>query len=267
MKKLIFAILSVGLLVFVAIVWAGTVSEQPYGWAFPKWYSYSGGAASDYYLEHPTLTGNDQVVSEDATQTLTNKTLTTATLTSPVINAPTTTTGIGAANGTGVTATEYGEGVVHKTVLTMSDLTVALTDEAGQVAWLGQKVYDFPAGAIMFIGATADLVCTLSAAGVDADWEGDFGLGTATAAADDTLTSTEDDLLPTTATAAATASVGAAKGQSTAAEIVVFDGTTTAIDMFLNQLVDDADHDVTTTATDMIYNGTITFYWINLGDY
>lgn len=87
MKKLIFAILSVGLLVFVAIVWAGTVSEQPYGWAFPKWYSYSGGAASDYYLEHPTLTGNDQVVSEDATQTLTNKTLISPTITGPTITS------------------------------------------------------------------------------------------------------------------------------------------------------------------------------------
>jgi hypothetical protein len=142
-----------------------------------------------------------------------------------------------------------------------------LTDEAGQVAWIGQKVYDFPDGAIMFVGATVDITTTLSAAGVDSTWAGDIGLGTATAAADAALTSTEDDLLPTTATAAATASVGAFTGQSTSAENIVFDGTTTAKDMYWNVLVDDGNQDVTSTPTDMIFNGTITFTWINLGDY
>ena len=78
-KKLtvLFSILMVGTLAY-----AGTVSQKPYGIAFPYWYGYSNGAKSTYYLEHPTLTANDQVVSEDATQTLTNKTLTNPTVAS-----------------------------------------------------------------------------------------------------------------------------------------------------------------------------------------
>lgn len=71
-------------LVFAMVAWAGTISEQPYGIATPKWYSYSAGEKSTYYLEHPTLSANDQVVTEDATQTLTNKTMT-----SPIITGPT----------------------------------------------------------------------------------------------------------------------------------------------------------------------------------
>lgn len=80
--------LIIGLIV-ATVAWAGTVSERPYGIATPKWYSFSAGDKSDYYLEHPTLTGNDQVVTEDATQTLTNKTLTSPTITSPTMSGPT----------------------------------------------------------------------------------------------------------------------------------------------------------------------------------
>jgi len=31
------------LIAFVGLVWAGTVSEKPYGIATPKWYRYSAG--------------------------------------------------------------------------------------------------------------------------------------------------------------------------------------------------------------------------------
>lgn len=175
--------------------------------------------------------------------------------------------GVGAAAGTGVAASEYGTGDVHSTTLTLTALTMALTDQAGAIAYVGTKVYDFPAGAILILGATADIDLTKSSAGVDADWNGDFGLGTATAAADDTLTLTEDDILPTTATPEAVAGVTTSNGQSTAAENVVFDGTTTAKDLYLNYLVDDADHDVTATPCNLIANGTITLHWVNLGDY
>lgn len=70
-------------------VMSGTVSEQPYGYAFPKWYDYASGAKAQYYVEQPTLTGNDVVVTEDATQTLTNKTLTSPTLNGGTLDNPT----------------------------------------------------------------------------------------------------------------------------------------------------------------------------------
>ncbi len=73
------------ILMMAGLSWAGAVSERPNGIATPYWYSFSSGAKSTYYLEHPTLTANDQVVAEDATQTLTNKTLTGPTITGPTM--------------------------------------------------------------------------------------------------------------------------------------------------------------------------------------
>lgn len=175
--------------------------------------------------------------------------------------------GVGAAAGTGVVAQEFGDGVFHKTVLTLTNVAVALTDEAGVVAYGSQKVYDFPAGAILLLGAVADLDVTKSSAGVNADWDGDFGLGTAAAGNNNALATTEQDILPTTATPQAAAGVTTAKGQSTATENKVHDGTSTAIECHLNVLVDDADHNVAGTACNLIFNGTITLHWINLGDY
>lgn len=86
MKKMRISLVSILLVIALsAIVFAAAVSVRPNGIATPKWYSYSAGSVSTYYLEHPTLTGNDQAVSEDATQTLTNKTLTSPTITGPTI--------------------------------------------------------------------------------------------------------------------------------------------------------------------------------------
>lgn len=176
--------------------------------------------------------------------------------------------GSGAAAGTGVTASELvAGGVVHQTVLTFADVEIALTDNAGVVAYGGLKVYDFPAGAILLLGAVADLDLTKDAAGVNADWDGDFGVGTVTASNNNSLASTEQNIIPTTATPQASSGATTANGQSTATENAVIDGTGTAADAFLNFLVDDADHDVGGTPTNLIVNGTLKLTWINLGDY
>jgi len=173
----------------------------------------------------------------------------------------------GAANGTGVAAVESGNGIFNKTVITFTDHAIALTDEAGVVAYGGSKVYDLPAGAILMLGAVADIDLTKSSAGVNADWDGDVGVGTVTASNNNTLATTEQNIIPTTATPQAVAGVTTANAQSTSTENEVIDGTGTAVDVFLNFLVDDADHDVTTTACNLIVNGTLTLHWINLGDY
>lgn len=176
--------------------------------------------------------------------------------------------GNGAAAGTGVSASErVAGGVVHQTVLTLTNTPIPLTDNAGVVAYGGLKVYDFPQGAILMLGATANLALTKSAAGVNDDWDGDFGIGTVTASNNNSLSSTEQNILPTTATPQAAAGATTAKGQSTATENAVIDGTATAVDAFLNFLVDDTDHNVGATPTNLIANGTITLTWINLGDY
>ena len=173
----------------------------------------------------------------------------------------------GAVAGTGVSCVEDGVGFIHKTVLTFTNAAVALTDQADTVAYGGLKVYDLPAGAILMLGAVADLDVTKSSAGVNANWDGDFAVGTVTASNNSTLATTEQNIIPTTATPQAVAGVTTANGQSTASENIVIDGTTTAADVYVNLLVDDADHNVAGTACNLSLNGTLTLHWINLGDY
>jgi hypothetical protein len=158
---------------------------------------------------------------------------------------------------TGLSFENQGVGPFCKTVLTFTNV----------VAYKGTKVYDFPAGAIAVLGAHADLALTKSSAGVIATWDGDFSLGTVTASNNATLASTEQNLIPTTATPQAVAGVTTAKGVSTATEgFKVLDGTVTPVDAYLNFLVDDADHDVTGTPCNLIVNGEVTIFWYNLGD-
>jgi hypothetical protein len=167
---------------------------------------------------------------------------------------------------TGLVVDEAGLGVMRRTTFRFTNVAFALTDVAGVVAFSGKKIYDWPEGWIKVVCAVADLALTKSAAGVNATWNGDFGLGTVTASNNATLSSTEQDIIPTTATPAAVAGVSSAKGAN-AADIAPLDGHTTAKDLFLNFLVDDADQDVTTTPTNLIVNGTVVVHWLNAGDY
>lgn len=166
---------------------------------------------------------------------------------------------------TGLTLEEGGAHAFRESIFNFDDVAFALTDAAGVVAYTGKKIYDFPAGNILIFGATANLALTKSSAGVNADWDGDFALGTVTASNNATLSSTEQNIIPTTATPQASAGATTAKGINAAA-IAPLDGTQTAIDLYLNFLVDDADHDVTTTPCNLIVNGTVRVLWANLGD-
>ncbi len=173
----------------------------------------------------------------------------------------------GTAAGTGVVATNYGGQAIQRTVIKLTDAAVTLADEAGVVAYGGLKIFDFPAGLILFLGAVADLALTKSSAGVNDNWDGDVGLGTVTASNNATLASTEQNLIPTTSTPQAASGATTADCKSTSTESgAVLDGTSTAVDAFLNLLVDDADHNVAGTACNLIVNGMITLTWINLGD-
>lgn len=171
----------------------------------------------------------------------------------------------GAVAGTGVTLERDAlAGVVHQTVIKFTNAAVALADEAGVVAYGGLKVYDFPAGNILVLGAVLDVDLTKSSAGVNANFDGDVGVGTVTASNNATLASTEQDIIPTTSTPQASSGATTANAVSTA--VAVLDGTATAKDVYVNLLVDDADHDVTGTACNLILNGTLTLTWVNLGD-
>jgi len=110
MKRKQFLTVFISIFVLAGLVFAGTVSQKPYGMAFPYWYSYSEGVKSTYYLEHPTLTANDQVVVEGVAQTLTNKTLTSPTITGPTISGTATLTG--ALTNNVLQSAEHGAGAI-----------------------------------------------------------------------------------------------------------------------------------------------------------
>jgi len=120
---------------------------------------------------------------------------------------------------------------------------------------------------ILFQGAVMDLDVTKSSTGVDDDWAGDVGFGTAAAGVNEALAGTEQNLVPTTSTPHASSGATTADGESTTTETgVIFDGTDTAIDAFINFLVDEYDHDVRTTPCNLILNGTVRLSWTFLGD-
>ncbi len=175
-----------------------------------------------------------------------------------------TTFGVGATTGATVSAVEYGSGSYHKTVLTLAATPQSILDAT---SWKGTKIYTFPVGRILLLGCIATLAPTTTstiASTIKSGVAGAVALGSV-AADSISLTSTEVDMLPSTATVNSTViNVAAAAVTAALAAAAQFDGTTTAIDMYLNSSVAAADIDGNGTLT---WAGTITFTWVNLGDY
>ena len=164
----------------------------------------------------------------------------------------------------GATAVETGN-VARKTVLTLTNVSVTVANTTG-ISFGGTKVYDFPAGRILVLGATlSSLSFDLTDAGnvtpIAATHGGDVAFGT-TVPSDGTLTGADVDIIPST-------SIDPISGGITGAALVAsahFDGTTTAKDINVNILIDDAD--VADGASDvLLVNGVLTVLWVNLGDY
>ncbi len=175
-----------------------------------------------------------------------------------------TTVGIGAKDGETVAAVEQGcSGVIHKTVLTLTNTPIVLTDDAGQGQYGSIKLYDMPAGNNVFLGATIDADLTLT----DEAWtdaaEGDVGLGTTAVTNGDALATTEQDIIATTAIAAMTAQSGPIDASS--ASIGIFGAAGAAdTDIYLNVRIDDAEAHNTDGGT---ITGTVTLVWANFGDF
>lgn len=183
-------------------------------------------------------------------------------------DTPITTVGIGAKNGATVTAVEYGNNVLHRTVLTCTATPITITDDAGVAQFGGVKVYDFPLGAIATLGAVISGTLTGGVTGtVINTFAGKVALGTVTATTGSTLVSTEADILQSNTISAATAKVATVAAFPVATALTEagarwFNGTATAIDCFLNFVIDD---DASHTAGTAAFTGTITLTWINLG--
>lgn len=172
------------------------------------------------------------------------------------------TVGAGAAT-SGATAVEYGDGILHKTVLTLNK-SISITDSAGTGGYGSYKMYDFPDGAIEVLGTVSNLAVSSASGtthGLAADSDGDFSLGTAACNAG-SLASTEADLMASTSIAQLANTAGPVLGSSGA--VGALDGTSSAKDLYLNVIFDDAD---SSGADTIATTGTVTVYWLNLGDY
>lgn len=164
-----------------------------------------------------------------------------------------------------ISAVERGNGVVHQTTLTLTDVPVTVGNTTG-VSFGGTKIYEFPEGRILLLGATlADVTFDLTDDGnvtpIDDADGGDISVGT-TIAGDGTLTNADVDIIPSTSIDPISGGVAGAALAASAQ----FDGTTTPVEVNFNVLIDDAD--VGNAASDVILvSGVLTLTWINLGDY
>lgn len=168
--------------------------------------------------------------------------------------------GVGAVAGTGVSVTER-MGVVHRTVISIDALSITMTDATTAGCHGSQKVYDFPEGNVLVLGATTDLQITAGAGGITDTASVVGAVGSVAAATDNaTLTSTEANIVPSTA-ATLTGGAGNCDGQSTG--VAVLDGTAAAAAAYLNFAVPDAGSSASDTLT---VSGTIELAWMSLGD-
>jgi hypothetical protein len=157
-----------------------------------------------------------------------------------------------------VTAREVGD-VVRQIILTLTNCPVTLVKNGTSSGGGGTKVYTFPVGLIQPVGGTTNLA--IAAAG-DKSFLG--SVGSAAAGTDGSLTSTEISFLPSTA-ATTTSGAGTCKAKSsstTPTPGAVLDGTSTAVDVYLNACLN-AD---ATGVEALTFTGTITLTVINHGD-
>ncbi len=159
---------------------------------------------------------------------------------------------------------------ITKDVIKVVAKDVTLTEDVGgQPAWATLIVGDFPEGNILFLGAVGYF--QFAGSGADADlgdtWQGDFGVGT-TPSTDDTdpLATTFEDILPTTALAAATVEVSP---KTRSASIngdsgLVYDNTDGSLELNLNILVDAAD--ITGDDSVLTVDGELYISYVVLGN-
>lgn len=173
---------------------------------------------------------------------------------------------------TAIRKQEHNRGVVVE-VIQFTDHAVPVVDVAGTTAKATLQLdgidvaQTLPEGRIFFFDANIDLVVTKSSAGVDDDAAGDVGLGTAQA--NDTATplaTTEQNLIPNTAITFESGAETIQAGSTATESAKVHDNTAGTSGIWLNFLIDDADHDVTSTACNLILNGTVSFAYLKIGD-
>lgn len=179
--------------------------------------------------------------------------------------------GAGFPSGATVSALEKGggDGVIHKTIIKLESTPVTVISVTTGAGVGGATVYNMPQGRILIHGTQSQLAYNVATADIadftDGTPEGDVAVGTlAPANADGLGTDATDDNLGTAGAftmANYTASVNIVSEPA-----LQFDGTTTAMNVVVNILVDAGDIDDDTTTT-VYVSGNIIITWSNLGDF
>jgi hypothetical protein len=172
---------------------------------------------------------------------------------------------VGSVPGPTVIATEYGDAAMRQTVLQLVNHLVTVGNTTG-VSFGGSEIYAFPEGRIHVLGCvrkpiTFDLSNAGNVTPIAGTMGGDVALGSS-APDDGTLTGSDVDF--NGSTSIDPISGGAAGAALSAA--AVFDGTSSAIKLYANVLIDDAD--VADGSSDVIGLNcdAIVITWVNLGD-
>ena len=162
----------------------------------------------------------------------------------------------GSLAGTGVSAATSAGG--KKTVLTLNNVAIDMTDADTAGTHGSLKVFTFPAGNLLFMGASCNLALVAGEGGLTDTAAVVGGLGTAAVGTDNaTLTTTEQNLIPSTASTLS-GGEGATANVSATANIAAFDGSSSAVEAYLNFAAPDAGSTADDTLT---VSGTITLYW------
>lgn len=160
----------------------------------------------------------------------------------------------------GVTVEEYGIGLQRQTVIRFTNVSMAFTRASGTNANGFVPLYTIAIGPRIKVDGVVTNITATTTHATDAAMVS--AVGTASAANDNALTSTEADLVASATTAVASSAFTMRRaGSNTLMNAAFLDGTSAAISFFLNFATGT---DVTASQT-FTLNGTITFTWHSQG--
>ncbi len=147
----------------------------------------------------------------------------------------------------GTVSTVESAAILKHTRISLTNVVLTATDgsDEGESQELGGP---FPEGPITFLSVTADLICVTPTGATNVFV---MAVGTAAAADDATLTSTEANIVPSTSIDTTDGTVTTNACQAILASPVTIDGTATPATLYLNMAIVDSDMDdaVTNTVT------------------
>lgn len=152
--------------------------------------------------------------------------------------------------------------VFKRTVLSLVNTPITITDDPNVIQFGGVEIFDFPQGNLVILSARVKGSLTSLTGTMIAAFTGNVSLGTTTAVAGATLATTQSDILPATAITTAVAKVAAIDAAPVPSipnsGARWLDGRVTAKKAFLNVKIAD---DVTHTSGTAQFTGEVEIIW------